>query len=259
MKRQIIGFAKDAAVIFGGFLLFSTFAYASYHIPSESMMPTLEVGDRLLVNKYTYGYSRYSVPLHPPLFEGRILAGGPKRGDVVVFHERGDAGGSLGFFGSLINALNFSDGVTYIKRVIGLPGDTIEMTGGRLYLNGKLVDRRPVRQLQARHRFGMVSVLTEYEEVLPGGISHRIYERSDNAPFDDTRLFTVPEGHYFMMGDNRDNSTDSRSPSGFIFVPADNIIGRADLISYSIARCSEAKGIKCVLGIPFERFFTRVG
>lgn len=257
-KSSILNLLKDIVIVLGAYFVITTLAFASYHIPSESMVPTLEVGDRLMVNKFTYGYSRYSVPLHPPLFEGRILEGGPKRGDVVVFHEAGEAGGSLGLLGRVWTALNFSDGITYIKRVVGLPGDTIQMVQGRLFINGELVPRTFVGEVTYKDRYGLTARVAEFEEALPGGVTHRIYERTDNGPLDNTRTFKVPPGHYFMMGDNRDNSTDSRAPRGFVYVPAERLIGRADLISYSIARCDQAKGIDCVVGIPFERFFNRL-
>lgn len=260
MRKQIVGVLKDFAVILSAYFLVTTLAYASYHIPSESMVPTLEVGDRLLVNKFTYGYSRYSVPLHPPTGQGRLFADPPDRGDVVVFHAPSAGGGASGVFGRIWQALRFSpeNEVTFIKRVIGLPGDTVQMRGGRLFINGEMVPRRFVREVRYRDRYRRLVVAQEYEETLPGGPAHRIFEIGDRQDYDDTRLFTVPPGHYFMMGDNRDNSTDSRAPQGFLYVSADRLIGRADLVTFSIARCSQPKGIDCVIGIPFERFFDRI-
>ncbi|SDG97284.1 signal peptidase I [Roseospirillum parvum] len=191
-----------------------TFAYEPFNIPSGSMVPTLLVGDYLFVSKFSYGYSRYSLPFSPPLFSGRVLAEPPRRGDVAVFKTPAD---------------NATD---YIKRVIGLPGDRVQMRQGRLYINGIKVERRRLGAFSYfdRERNAIIR-LTQYEEILPGGVRHPILEASDRERLDNTREFTVPEGHYFMMGDNRDNSIDSRARVGF--VPLENFIGRAEMIFYS--------------------------
>ncbi|MBB4212482.1 signal peptidase I [Rhodothalassium salexigens DSM 2132] len=243
LTSKIGGLVRDVAVVIAIWLGVTTLAYASYHIPSESMVPTLEVGDRLLVNKYVYGYSRYSMPFNPPLFDGRILKNAPERGDIAVFFVPKGAGP------------NIDEGTTYIKRVVGLPGDTVQVRNGRLVINATVVPRRALRTLDLVDRHGFPVRVTEYEETLPGGTSHRIYERSDRARYDNTRTFRVPEDHYFMMGDNRDNSEDSRAPGGFTFVPAEQLIGRADVISFSIADCDRLVDDRCAAGVPVGRFF----
>ena len=243
LVKQALGFLRDAAIVLGAWLTVTTLAYASYHIPSESMVPTLQVGDRLLVNKFVYGYSRYSVPFNPPLFEGRILNSGPDRGDIVVFFVPKGAGPKI------------QQGTTYIKRVVGLPGDTVQVRSGRLVINGEQVPRQRIGQVNRVDRHGFPVTVTEYQERLPGGHTHRIYERSDQARYDNTRRFTVPDGHYFMMGDNRDNSEDSRAVGGFTYVPAEQLIGRADVISFSIADCARLEDERCIAGLPVSRTF----
>lgn len=199
-----------------------TFAYEPFHIPSESMLPTLLVGDYVFVSKYAYGYSRYSLLFSPPLFQGRILGSEPKRGDVVVFRFPLDTS------------------VDYIKRVVGLPGDRLQMRDGALYLNGEPVKRRRVEDFERRDRFGNVVERNEqWEETLPNGVTYRTLNLYSFSREDNTGVFTVPDGHYFMMGDNRDNSLDSRvsssaNPAGVGYVPADLLIGRAEVRWISI-------------------------
>jgi signal peptidase I len=190
-----------------------------FSIPSRSMLPTLQVGDYLFVSKFSYGYSKYSLPLSVPLFSGRILFHEPKRGDVAVFKKPTD---------------NRTD---YIKRIIGLPGDRIQVKGGRLYINGKIVPRQPLGvYIDVKHEYGGVRErYMSYRETLPNGVSHIILERGDNVPYvDNTEVYVVPKGHYFMMGDNRDNSQDSRYLSLVGFVPAENLVGRADFMFFSL-------------------------
>lgn len=189
-----------------------TFFYEPFSIPSASMVPSLLVGDYLFVSKFSYGYSRYSLPFGLPLIPGRVLSTPPKRGDVVVFKLPRDPS------------------VDYIKRVIGLPGDHIQMREGRLYINDTLVPRQEIEPYLGESG----GSYHQYMETLPGGVRHRILEISDNAPLDNTPVFTVPEGDYFMMGDNRDNSADSRDPSsGVGYVPAQNLVGHAEFIFFS--------------------------
>lgn len=213
-------FLKTALIAILLALAIRTFYLEPFNIPSGSMEPTLEIGDYLFVYKPSYGYSRYSFPFGFAPIEDRIWTGGrePERGDVVVFKLPSDTS------------------VDYIKRVIGLPGDTIQMKQGRLYINHKMVERKS-RGLQDIQENGRP--VTEYVETLPGGLQHRIYEISDNDPLDNTGEFVVPEGHYFCMGDNRDNSQDSRvlgrdgMPAPVGFVPLENIVGRASFIFFS--------------------------
>jgi signal peptidase I len=191
-------------------LVIRTFAYEPFSIPSGSMIPTLLVGDYLFVSKYAYGYSRFSLPLGLPLFDGRIMADQPARGDVAVFKLPSD---------------NSTD---YIKRVIGLPGDRIEVIDGLLHINGEPVEREKVRET----RVGQAAV-TVYRETLPNGESHLIRERGDDNFFDNTPVYEVPEGHYFMMGDNRDSSQDSRALQRVGYIPFDNLVGRAEVVFFS--------------------------
>jgi signal peptidase I len=192
-----------------------TVAYEPFNIPSGSMVPTLLVGDYLFVSKFSYGYSRYSLPFGLPLFSGRIFFHSPERGDVVVFKLPTD---------------NSTD---YIKRVIGLPGDHIQMKSGILNINGQPVPRRRIEDYLYQEGNGAVIPLAQYIETLPNGVQHRIIEMSDNGPLDNTQEYVVPPRDYFMMGDNRDNSQDSRVLSAVGYVPAENLIGKAQFIFFS--------------------------
>lgn len=187
-------------------------AFEPYNIPSSSMVPTLLIGDYLFISKYPYGYSKHSFPFSIPFVgQGRVFASEPKRGDVVIFKEPK------------------SNRIDYIKRVIGLPGETIEMREGRLYINGELIERKYIGQERQETEQGNM-LYTRYIETLPEGIEHAIYELGDYMQYDTFGPFTVPTDHYFMMGDNRDNSADSRY---FGAVPALNLEGRAEFIFYS--------------------------
>ena len=194
-----------------------TFAFEPFNIPSESMLPTLLVGDYLFVAKFSYGYSRYSLPFGPPLFSGRILERPPKRGDVVVFKLPRDTS------------------VDYIKRVIGLPGDHIQMRDGDLYINGQKCPRRKVDDYVLHEPDGNVQRITQYIETLPNGVQHPVLALNPNSEVNNTKEYVVPPDHYFMMGDNRDNSTDSRFPPdiGVGYVPAENLVGPAEILFFS--------------------------
>lgn len=225
-QADIVEGVKTILSVAAMFFAFTTVAFGAYHIPSESMVPTLQVGDRILVSKFSYGYSRFSLPLGLGAYlpaGGRLFGSLPERGDIVVFaHPK--------------------SGEAYIKRAIGLPGDTIELSNGRLYINGAEVPRDEQREYAYRERFGGIAKVTQYEETLPGGVKHIIIERTDAAANDTFGPVTIPEGFVFFMGDNRDNSTDSRVPlsqNGVGLVPVENIIGRADIISFSLAECTE--------------------
>jgi signal peptidase I len=196
-------------------LVIRTLLFQPFSIPSGSMRPTLLEGDYLFVSKFAYGYSRYSVPFGPDLFEGRIWAGEPERGDVAVFK------------------LPSNPRLDYIKRVIGLPGDTVQMRDGALFLNGEAVEREAIGTIDDVDITEQQRPVRVYRETLPNGISYRTLDVTQGTVGDDTREFIVPEGHYFMLGDNRDNSADSRFNVGF--VPAENLVGRANIIFFSIA------------------------
>ncbi|MBU2531652.1 MAG: signal peptidase I [Alphaproteobacteria bacterium] len=196
-------------------MIVRVFFYQPFNIPSGSMKDTLLVGDYLFVSKLSYGYSRYSFPWGPPLFEGRILAGKPERGDVAVFKLPRD---------------NSTD---YIKRVIGLPGDEVQMIDGVLHINGSSVPKKPAGFYTEKRENGLSYRIPKFEETLPNGVKYYVLDAEPNSPFDNTRAFRVPPGHYFMMGDNRDNSTDSRAQWGVGFVPHENFVGRAEIIFFS--------------------------
>jgi signal peptidase I len=192
-----------------------TVAYEPFNIPSGSMLPTLLIGDYLFVSKLSYGYSRYSLPFELPIIPGRIFAEEPERGDVIVFkHPSLDK--------------------TYIKRLVGLPGDKVQMIGGILHINGEAVKRRQIEDYRHRTENGGVIVFQQYIETLPNGVEHRILEQSDSGILDDTGIYEVPAGHYFMMGDNRDRSSDSRNKADVGFVPEVNLIGRASFLFFSV-------------------------
>lgn len=192
-----------------------TFLFEPFNIPSGSMIPTLLVGDYLFVEKYSYGLSRYSFPFSPDLFSGRIFGSLPHRGDVVVF------------------ALPRDPSIDYIKRIIGLPGDSIQVIHSRLFINGHEVPRQRDGVFTATDQ-GPPVELRRYIETLPGGVSHPILQATDNGPLDNTGVYKVPPGFVFAMGDNRDNSEDSRVLDAVGYVPVENLIGRAGLIFFSI-------------------------
>ena len=196
-----------------------TFAYEPFNIPSGSMLPTLLIGDFLFVSKLSYGYSNHSVPFSPGLFDGRVLETAPERGDVAVFKTPRD---------------NDTD---YIKRVIGLPGDRVQMKLGQLYINDQPVARERVTDFEWIDAAGRLRFIPQFRETLPNGRSYMTLDQNPRSPYDNTGVYTVPSGHYFMMGDNRDNSTDSRFPvknGGVGYVPAENLVGRADVLFFSI-------------------------
>jgi len=193
-----------------------TVAYEPFNIPSGSMIPTLLVGDYLFVSKFSYGYSRHSLPFSLPLIPGRIWFTEPARGDVVVFKLP-------------------TDGKTdYIKRLVGLPGDQIQVRGGILHINGTPVKRERVEDFVEDGGNGFVRKRPRFKETLPNGVEHYILELSDSLPSDNTEVYTVPEGHYFAMGDNRDSSRDSRFLDDVGFIPKENLVGRAEFLFFSI-------------------------
>jgi len=196
------------------------------------MQPTLEVGDHLYVSKYAYGYSKHSLPylLHKlPLPEGRFLSHLPDRGDVVVFR-------------------NPNTGIIMIKRVVGLPGDRLQVRRGQLYLNGQLVPRERIDgRLYREHATQRVRSVNVYSQALPGMEgSFVMYERDDSHPLDNTPVFIVPDDNLFFMGDNRDNSVDSRDPrNGPGMIPMNYVIGRADRVMFSFKRCNRDEDLHC--------------
>jgi signal peptidase I len=197
-------------------LFIRTFLYQPFEIPSGSMIPTLRIGDYLFVEKFAYGYSRYSFPFGLNLFSGRVWAATPERGDVVVFKLPRD---------------NSTD---YIKRVIGLPGDQIQMIHGILYINGKPVEKQRIADFVMREPSGRERHVARYRETLPNGVSYSVIDLVREGLGDNTILYKVPPGHFFMMGDNREDSEDSRFPE-VGYVPAENLVGRAEIVFFSIS------------------------
>jgi signal peptidase I len=218
-KRSDGGLAEIIRVVVHALviaLVIRTFLFQPFNIPSGSMIPTLLVGDYLFVSKYSYGYTHYSLPLSPDLFSGRIPGTWlPQRGDVVVFRLPKDTS------------------IDYIKRVVGLPGDKIQVLHGVLNINGVPVKRERVTEGCVAHEDIAQSVMC-YRETLPNGVTFITHDFTDNGFLDNTEIYAVPAGNYFMMGDNRDNSTDSRVQSAVGYVPFENLIGKAQIIFFSI-------------------------
>ncbi len=212
------GFGETVKIIVQALILaliVRTFLFQPFTIPSGSMKDTLLVGDYLFVSKYAYGYSRYSLPFSPDIFSGRIWAEPPTRGDVAVFKLPRDPS------------------VDYIKRVIGLPGDKIPMIDGVLQINGTPVPKVKIDDYVTTDEFGETRV-ARYRETLPNGVSYEVLDLDPHSFSDNTPVFEVPAGHYFMMGDNRDNSTDSRVLGAVGYVPFENFVGRAEIVFFSV-------------------------
>ncbi|MBO1323664.1 signal peptidase I [Acetobacter sp. TBRC 12305] len=206
-------------------LVVRTFLFESFVIPSGSMIPTLQVGDYIWVSKYTYGYSRFSLPFSPDLFAGRIWGAEPHRGDVVVFRFTKDTS------------------VDYVKRIIGLPGDHVQVTDGHLYLNGQMVPCTEPHPYVARDETGTALEGEACTEQVPGSagaatVSHGILKLTDDGPQNGTPDYVVPPGYFFAMGDNRDDSADSRfmgdGPKDLGFVPMENLVGKAQRVFFSV-------------------------
>lgn len=239
MAKKEEGFWETVKTVVYALLIagvFRTLFFQPFWIPSGSMKDTLLIGDFLFVNKMAYGYSKYSCPFAICPISGRLFARDPERGDVIVFRHP-------------------VNGQDFIKRLIGLPGDSIQMIDGHLHINGEPVAVEPIgtfvetyapqgsqaKRPQCENRpvgFGGVCEKSRFIETLPGGRSYHTLNIADNGFGDNTKVFVVPEGQYFFMGDNRDNSQDSRYPKstgGVGFVPAEYLIGRAERVMFSSA------------------------
>jgi signal peptidase I len=215
-SRSVFETARTLVYAIAIALAVRTFLFEPFNIPSGSMKPTLLVGDYLFVSKFAYGYSRHSFPFSLAPFDGRIFGSLPERGDVAVFKLPSD---------------NSTD---YIKRIIGLPGDKIQVRGGILYLNGEPADRVPIQNyFDDDGNQNPPNGYHQFLETLPGGgPSYTVLDLVPRGSLDNTRVYEVPEGHVFAMGDNRDNSLDSRV-DGVGLIPVENLIGRAELLFFS--------------------------
>ncbi|RFB96880.1 signal peptidase I [Rhizobium leguminosarum bv. trifolii] len=217
-------------------MVIRTVLFQPFTIPSGSMMPTLLVGDYIFVNKFAYGYSKYSLPFSPDIFSGRLFGADPKRGDIVVFR------------------FPPNPDIDYIKRCIGLPGDHIQVTDGVLYVNGKPVPKVADGTFTSDYKLDPGADVPVFRETLDTGKTYDTLDQSPVSRGDNTREFIVPEGHYFMMGDNRDNSLDSRFDVGF--VPAENLVGRASVIFFSLGNDTSFREIwKWPTNMRWDRLF----
>lgn len=217
-----------------------TVAYEPFNIPSGSMYPTLLVGDYLFVSKFSYGYSKHSLLFSLPLISGRIWETLPERGDVAVFKKPTD---------------NSTD---YIKRIVGLPGDQIQVIDGILNINGKPVERERAGVHVVTDNWGNRREIPRYVETLPNGKTHYILEESDTEVMDNTPIYSVPDGHVFGMGDNRDNSQDSRYLNQVGFIPVENLVGRAEILFLSIDNAPLWQFWKWGSSLRTDRFFKRI-
>jgi signal peptidase I len=202
-------------------LLIRTFLFEPFNIPSGSLIPTILVGDYVFVWKAGYGYSKYSFPFWNPPFSGRVFGRMPNRGDIAVFRLPRDPS------------------IVYVKRVIGLPGDRIQVTRGQLYLNGEAVPRQQIEDL-VDEEAGFPRPLRQFVETLPNGVVHNIIQEGDDGLLDTTQEYLVPPDHLFMMGDNRSNSEDSRALSAVGYVPFENLIGPAEFRFFSIRQVGQS-------------------
>jgi signal peptidase I len=232
-RLQRFGVLRAATNVFLGYiclllaaailaLLLKTFLFQLFSIPSGTMQPTLLTDDYIVVSKFSYGYSRYSLPFSLPQFRGRVLAREPQRGDVVVFRLPKD------------------DSISYVKRLVGVPGDRIQMNGGLLYINDTPVKQERTEDFVATGDGKTLSIKT-WRETLPNGVSYMTLDRDPNGFYDNTPVYKVPPGHYFVLGDDRDNSTDSRVLSQIGYVPFENLVGRVVIIYFSIERSSHGR------------------
>jgi len=232
-------------LILASVLLVRTAVASPYYVPSGSMEPTLQIGDELLSTKYPYGYGRFSPPIDlGPSVSGRWLEKLPERGDVVVFQPPRHAD------------------ETWVKRVVGLPGDHIQMRDGFLRINGQDLPVRRDGSVLMEDKEGDTRLVARFIETLPNGRQHPILKQHTDGPLDNTPELIVPPGHLFMMGDNRDHSWDSRAPEalgGIGFVPVENLIGRSEIILGSWDFPNAQKGVRhWVEGVRLSRFFTAI-
>tara|TARA_B100000686_G_C16618027_1_gene877584 strand:- start:339 stop:1067 length:729 start_codon:yes stop_codon:yes gene_type:complete len=214
MKKKILDNIKTIFYALIIALIIRSFLFQPFYIPSSSMEPNLLIGDRLFVSKYSYGYSRHSLPFSPKIFNKRILENKPKRGEIIVFKTPAD---------------NRTD---YIKRLIGLPGDTIQIIDKDLYLNNEKIKRVKIKNISNINCGNEIIDVTFFKETLPNTKSYVTVYRNDGTMIN-TDKFVVPDNHYFFMGDNRDCSKDSRFLSSVGYVNFNNLVGKAQIIFFS--------------------------
>ncbi|MGA7804489.1 signal peptidase I [Bradyrhizobium sp.] len=241
-KPWAIGALLTLGIILMGFVLslpvlFLSLLFQPFNIPAGSMMPTFLAGDYFFVSKYAYGYSRYTWPFSSAPFVGRVWGSEPARGDVIAF-------------------LLKDNSTVYIKRLVGLPGDRIQMRDGLLNINGVPVARERLPDFVSIDPCGSggLTKTKRWRETLPNGVSYETLDCVDNGFYDNTNVYTVPSGHFFVLGDNRDNSTDSRVLSAIGYVPLENLVGRAGMIFFSMGRDPAGTGSK----VRFERIGSMV-
>jgi signal peptidase I len=240
-KNSTIEFFKTTFSALALALLIRSFLYQPFNIPSESMLPTLLVGDFIFVSKFSYGYSNVSFPFSPNILENRIWSTSPQRGDVAVFRVPSDGNKD------------------YIKRIIGIPGDKIQMYDGILYLNRKPIPRKFIGYYGEDTIEPSTVNARIYEETLPNGVTYQTLDVRDHDRLDTTLEFVVPEGHYFALGDNRDNSSDSRDPYGYVhFIHEKNMIGKANIIFFSLKDANFIEFWKWAFSIRYSRLFDSI-
>lgn len=212
-KSKIVEYINAMVIAILAALFFRSFIFEAYKIPSGSMIPSLMIGDRLFVSKFSYGYSKYSLPISPDWISGRLFFTEPQRGDIIVFRSP-----------------NKDDDKHYIKRLIGLPGDLVKMKGGNLFINNKQVIDKRIGTYTPAYKDEPSGNFNHYEEILPNGINYDVLydiDRDKNIFPDNTAEYKVPADHYFFMGDNRNRSADSRFLQSMGFIPKENLVGKA--------------------------------
>jgi signal peptidase I len=260
--RDLVEIVKTVALTAAIFLVPRSVFCQPYTIPSGSMEPTLQVGDYIIVSKYAYGWSRHSLPFSPPLPPGRVFGRAPHRGDIIVFKEPRDGKTDI------------------IKRLVGLPGDRIQVLAGVLQINGVAAPRHEIATA-IESPFGVPLTVTRFKETLPGGRAYTVNSFGQDTAAGNTGVYVVPAGCYFMMGDNRDDSLDSRFDPGAVrpgqsscpwnpdldryvpaedgagFVPFDDLVGRADLVLFSWK--PGASALQPWAAVRWDRMFKRLG